>query len=416
MGLSQQAAAERLSVKPSALSNWERGARQISLDLDQLDQLLDGDGVLAGLLWALDTPEGVEPAHVWTHMFEGPSTPVWIWVRSEATSVAAVGEWGVARMEPQLDLGENGAFVTLGVSVAESPVVVSLSEPGWVDFGRGPLPSSVPGAEVLSAFDLLTRSSASGTFMELFVGNMASRLHGKRSREFAAFAAMAPRAVASFVSGLSKPKPLQPVVGDWPSVPDQVDHEGRLRFARLRRARGYSLADTVDQLVKETDISISKETLRRFETDVGQPHDRLLPVALDHVLGAAGNLGVTTIRADSGEGLIGFPPFWKGPVWLEVDGPGGERTIRLTWGDWYRQIRVAPPALVWFTCAMPDVPVRLHADGDLSWSAGVGMRSGAVPINQNWTPVSIDVAQRALSETERAFVRAMRLRQSTNSR
>ena len=206
IGLSQQQAAERLSVKPSALSNWERGARHISIDLEQLDDLLEGGGALAGLLWALGTPEGVEPARVWTHVYPGPSTPVWIWVRSPSPALSIVGEWGVARMEPQLDLGDNGAFFTLGVSVAESPVVVSLSEPGWVDFGRGELPDTIPGAEVLSCLDLLTRSSANGTFMELFVGSMASKLKTRKSREYAALAAMAPKAVASFFSGLYKPK------------------------------------------------------------------------------------------------------------------------------------------------------------------------------------------------------------------
>ena len=115
------------------------------------------------------------------------------------------------------------------------------------------------------------------------------------------------------------------------------------------------------------------------------------------------------------DGLVSFPHFWYGPAWLEINGPGGERNIRLTWGDWYRQLHIEPPALLWFTCAAPDVPLRITADSDLHWSVGVGMRDGAVPINQNWTPVSIDVAQRALFETEHAFARAMRRRQSTPS-
>lgn len=416
LGFSQQKAAERLSVQPSALSNWERGARAISLDYTQLDELLDGGGVLAGLLWSCATPTGIDPSLTWTNVYPGASSPVWAWVRSTEPSLAVVGEWGVARMEVELDLGSNGVFFTLGASVAESPVMVSLSAPGWVDFGRGALPEHLPGAPVLSAFDLFRMSSANGTFMELFVGRMASRLASKKSRDLIAFAAMAPQAAASFFSGLSKPKMIEAENMSWEPLREQMDEIERLRFARLRRSRGLSLAETVDELVKRTDISISKETLRRFETDVGQPHDRLLPVALDQVLGAGGNLAVTPVRADRGEGLITFPPFWTGPVWLELDGPGREREIRLQWGDWYRSIKVAPPALLWCTCSTPETPVRLIADDDVTWSVGVGRRPGAVSIHQNWTPATIDVAQRALGETERAFVNAMRQRLSSNGR
>lgn len=416
LGLSQQRAAERLSVQPSALSNWERGARAISIDHAQLDELLEGDGALAGLLWSYATHTGMDPTTTWTHVFPGPSTPVWCWVRSAAETISVVGEWGVARMEVELDLGPNGVFFTLGVSVAESPAVVTLSEPGWVDFGRGPLPPEIPGAEVLSTFDLFRRSSANGTFMELFVGRMASNLASAKSRDLVAFAAMAPRAVASYFSRLSKPKAIDAQPSGWDPVAEHIDEIDRLRFARLRRSRGMSLADTVDHLIKTTDISISKETLRRFETDVGQPHDRLLPIALDHVLGAGGNLGIMTMRSDQGDGLVTFPPFWTGPVWLEIDGPAMERVVRLHWGDWYRRLTVSPPALLWFTLSTPAVPIRVSAPPDVSWSMGVGRRPGAVSIHQNWTPSTIDAAQRALTETEHAFVRAMRQRQSPKNR
>lgn len=416
LGLSQQKAAERLSVQPSALSNWERGARAISIDHEQLDELLEGDGVLAALLWGCASPSGIEAATSWTHVFPGASTPVWTWIRSRASTLRVTGEWGVARMEAEIDLGPNGVFLAVGASVAESPLVVTLSEPGWVDFGRGPIPTNIPGAEVLSAFDMFRRSSANGTFMELFMGRMANKLLSAKSRDVVAFAAMAPRATASFLSGLSKPKAIEARTMTWEPVPQHMDDVERLRFARLRRSRGLSLADTVDALVKATDISISKETLRRFETDVGQPHDRLLPVALDHVLGAGGNLGITTMRSDNGDGLTTFPPFWTGPVWLELEGAGGERELRLQWGDWFRIVRVAPPALLWFTLSTPEAPIRLVVDGDLKWSMGVGRRAGAVSIHQNWTPATIDVAQRALSETEHAFVKAMRQRLGSKRR
>ena len=47
LGLSQLQVADRLSVKPTALSNWENGTRAISLDIEQIDKALEGGGVLA---------------------------------------------------------------------------------------------------------------------------------------------------------------------------------------------------------------------------------------------------------------------------------------------------------------------------------------------------------------------------------
>ncbi len=411
LGLSQQDVAQRLSVKPSALSNWERGARNISINLERLDELLDGDGVLEGLLWSFGTPKGIRPRHVWTYVYPGASTPVWLWFRSPTARIDVIGEWGVARMEPTFDLGPNGAFVTLSVSVGESPIVIALSEPGWVDFGRGRLPPSIPGAEVVSAVDLLLRSSASGTFMDLFVGNLAGRLRSQRSKEMVTFAAMAPRILGSFVSRRYKSRPDKPAEPEWPPALRVRNDDDRAKFATLRHSRGLSLADVVDLLVKQTDLSISKETLRRFETDVGQPHDRLLPAALDQVLDAAGTLAVEELRRDRGEGLISYPRFWRGPVWLSFEGPAGQWPVTLRWGDWDRTLTVEPPGLFWFTCSTPEAPVRVVADDALTWSGGLGMRAGAVSIHQNWSPATIDVARRALGETERAFVRALQLRQ-----
>lgn len=406
LGLSQQQAADRLAVQPSALSNWEHGTRAISIDVDAIDDSLHGKGVLAGLLWAFGTVDGLDPSPRWTHVFAGHSGPVWLWLRADSDKVRFRGEWGVARVEAEVDLGPNGVFVGVGAAVSESPIIVTVSEPAWVDFGLGPLPKRIPGADVLSAVDLFEKSSASGAFMELFISNLATRLSGPKTSDTDALAGLSPKAVASFLSGHGIPGdteaagPLAPIDG----VDDEAD---RLPFARLRRARGMSLADAVAALVKRADIGISKETLRRFETDVGHPHDRLLPAALDEVLGGAGHLAQTTIRSDTGHGLVSYPPFWHGPVWLEFDGPSVERIVQLEWGPWNRRIRIIPPVLLTFTCSMPEVPVRIKADNDIRWATGLGKRIDAQPIDHNWDPASVTAAQRALSDTESALLRAL---------
>lgn len=412
LGLSQQQVAARLSVKATALSNWENGTRRISLDHEQIDDALDGGGVLGGLLWAFGTPKGLDPNRLWTKVFPGEPTPVWMWIRSPSPRLRLEGEWGVARVDADLELGENGLFMTVGMAVAESPVVVHLSEPSWADFGRGELPSDMPGAPVLAAINQAHRSTAEGTFVEMFFGDLADRFSRSHSRDLAKLHRSSPRSLASFFSAFGrqgqrrKPEP-------WPLLPAADDPVGRLRFARLRRARGLSLLDAAQRLAAVTGVEVSKDTLRRFETDVGEPHHRLLPVGLDQMLGADGHLAVAEIRADRGSGAVRLPPYWTGPVWFDFDGPSeSEQTIVITWGEWSREIRGVLPMLLVYHYSEQGVPLRITASPAVSWRVGVGRRAGATPINQGWVPTSYDAAQRAIAETEDALLISLERGQS----
>jgi transcriptional regulator with XRE-family HTH domain len=406
VGVSQQRLAERLAVQPSAVSNWEGGAREISVDYRLIDAALGAEGVLAELLWAFGTVKGLDPRQSWTKIYPGESSPVWAWFRSPSPSLQLEGEWGVARIDHELQLGSNGLFMTLGASVADSPLVIQLSEPGWVDFGRGELPYQVADAPIVPAAELARRSTASGTFMQLFVGNIFSKLSARPwSREVASFALVAPKTIASFLSGYSRSSEVEHQ-GTWPPLPDGIESVDRMRFARLRRARGLSLVETAHRLASTTGIEVGKDTLRRFETGVGQPHSPLLPVALDHVLGASGHLGIAEIRSDRGSGSARVPPYWYGPIWIALDGPGQEVRFKLRFGDWYRQVRGHLPMLVTIQSWAPESPLRISADSSVTWTVGLGRRVGAVSLDQDWVPASIGAAQRALWETEQALMRA----------
>lgn len=406
LGLTQQKAADRLDVQPSALSNWERDKRHLSLDLGLVDRALEGDGALAGLLWAHGTSEGLDPGHLWTHVFPGDSGPVWVWIRSDVPILALEAEWGVTRIETMLELGENGAFVTVGASVPDSPVVIYLSEPGWADFGSGELPPEIPGAPVLSAVRMFERSSADGAFMELFRTNMMAKLTS-RSDEVVQLAEEVPTSVASYVSGINRRIPGEQPTRSWPPQPEGIDAVDRRRFARLREARGISLPRLSARLAEVAGIDVGRDTLRRFETGVGEPHDPMLPVALDHVLGADGRLAMLQIRSGRGSGAVRFPRYWRGPVWLQLDAPHTGAAVVLRRGNWQRNLPTGGNDLVsvhWFD---PDVPVRIHADPSVAWSVGIGRRAAAEPIDQNWEPITADVAQQALSETQQAILAAL---------
>lgn len=404
LGLSQQQVADRLSVKPTALSNWENDARAVSIELGQVDEALDGGGTLKGLLWGFGTPEGLDATTLWTKTFPGEASPAWLWIRSPAKHLHFMGEWGVARVDIDLELGPNGLFMTVPVSVPTSPIIVLLSEPGWVDFGRGELPVDVPGAPVISAISRAQRSSSNGSFTDMFFGNMADRFSRSRSRELAR---LSRRSLVSFFTSFGSGVERATEV-PWPSVPVEPDAADRRRFAQLRLARGLSLVDAVQRLSDETGTDVSKDTLRRFETDVGEPHDRLLPVALDHTLGADGQLCLLELRADRGSGAVRVPTFWTGPVWIEFEGSDRDVTVQLTWGDWNREVSGVLPLRLAYHYAEPSVSLRISADPDVSWRFGIGRRDGAVPINQGWNPVSVDVAREAIDETEAALLAALR--------
>lgn len=403
LGLTQHQAAERLNVQPSSLSNWERGTRAISLDTVEVDRALDGESVLGGILWAFGTPRGLEPGRMWTKVYPGPSHAVWVWIRAESSTVELVGEWGLARVATELDLGPNGAFLTLGASVPDSPIVLRFNEPAWADFGVGPFPSNVPAASVVDAVHIFEASSADGEFMDLFRTSVAEKL-ARRSLDVVAWAQRVPRSVASFMSGLGGQKSSGERVIDLRT--EGITAIERRRFAALRRARQLSLMQVSDRLSRYAQLETSRDTLRRFETDVGRPHDPMLPVALDHVLGAEGRLVVHELRARSGVGSVTFPRYWRGPVWLEISAPG-PRSISLERGNWCRTVEVdgsASLSVHWFE---PTVPLRIAAPDDVGWSVGIGLRADAISIDHNWAPVDVGVAKRAVSEIEDAIQAAL---------
>lgn len=399
LGWTQQQVADRLNVRPNALSNWERGERTMSIDARILDQALEGGGLLADLLWSHGTPEGIEPGRIWSWVFPGASRPVWMWLRSTTARMALEAEWGVTRLEAVFDLRPNGLFLTVGASIPDSPVVVQLSAPGWVDFGSGTLPPEVPGAEVVAAVDLLQRSSARGPLMDMFSSTLEAKV-ASRAPGAIDLAENVPGAIDSYLDrGAASRR------GAWSLDPEGIEAIERRRFARLRRARGLSMAALAARVNELTDLDISRDTLRRFETDIGRPHDPQLPVAIDHALGAGGRLTTLDLRSGRGEGSVQFPPYWRGPFWVEFDGFEGAWPVSavLRRGHWHREVELDGPQLVcahWFD---PVVPLRISAPTELRWSVGVGRRARAKAIDQNWVPTNVDVAKRAVSDIEEAI-------------
>ncbi|MGH1491645.1 MAG: helix-turn-helix transcriptional regulator [Acidimicrobiales bacterium] len=420
-GISQRELADELGVARTAVTNWEQGSRMVSLDFERVDQTLQADGVLAGLLWSFDTPSGMQARHVWSSVYPGASSPVWMWIRCSTPTIAIEAEWGFYRFEGEVAPGENGLLVTLGVSIEQSPVVVQLSSPGWVDFGRGVVPPDVPGAPEVDPVSLVVPSSASGDFSEMLSSDIAKQFAESPTPEVAGLGEEGLKPVESLIgrSRAADRSARQPsgAARVWPSISEGLEVPERARFKALREARGLSLIETSRRLAEVTGTKASKDTLRRFEDDKGDPHDRLLQVALDQVLGGNGHLAVMEIASGHGPGTVKIPHYWTGPVWLAFSAAPGvsstkkpddadTRIVDLQWGSWRRRIDGDLPLLV--VSHAPLAPLRLATDKSTHWTVGVGRRAGAIPINHRWLPDSIDTTHDALSEYQRTLYGALR--------
>jgi transcriptional regulator with XRE-family HTH domain len=218
--------------------------------------------------------------------------------------------------------------------------------------------------------------------------------------------------VASFLNEMARPQ-LSP--RPWPPLPERVGELERARFARLREARKLSLAETATRLRTATGASVGKDTLRRFESGKGEPHDLLLPARLDHVLRANGHLAVMAVLSSERSGTVTFPDFWDGPVWLEFERGDGDSTSRsvadLEWSGWRRTVEGDPPLLV--ICHGAPRSLRVTTAPGVRWVAGLGRRAGATPIDHGWVPNSVDTTRQAIEQYQGVLIDAMKRRRPT---
>jgi transcriptional regulator with XRE-family HTH domain len=383
-----------------------------SIDIERIDAVVDANGVLAGMLWAFGTPEGIEPNHIWTNVFPGDSSPVWMWLRHSQESLHLRAEWGIYGIDDEIQLGHNGLIVTLGASIPESPLVVQLSDAGWVDFGRGQPPEHIDGLPVVDAMQLMTSSSAKGDFANLLSATIVERFENEPPHEIATLPQETQKSMETFLGQVDQ-NGAAPPVGSWPVLREGIDQIDRSRFREMRQARRLSFADVRQRLADQTNITVGKDTLSRFEKGTGEPHEPLLPVALDHVLGGNGRLVLAELSSGTGPGAVTVPDFWKAPVWLAFSGDAAEFVVELRWGEWRRRLEGPLPQLV--ICHSAMAPLRIIADPEVHWTVGVGRRSGAMPINHGWVPASVDTANAALSTYQDALLDAVRHHNDRNT-
>lgn len=404
-GLTQRDLADRIGRAPSAISAWESSHTHPSVSLAALDTAMGADGALASLLWSAKTPQELAPRRTWTHIAREPRTTTWIWLRSQpGADIEIEWEWGISSVRAVLSPDVYGVILTVPLHMPEQPLVVHLSPPGWVDFGRGELPRRPPGIRVIDARTLVTPVAYDSVALgDLLPGSTLTPdalpapilTEGHPARRLLSFAIRATR-----LSGRRHPEPVPPLLTPRPVGTDPM--------AAFRRARGLSYRSLSERLARELGVTASADTLRRLEQGLAQARDQRLEGAVDQVLGADGRLCSGEIRrAVHGPGTVQFPPFWSGPVWLEFPHVDGPTPVALRWGGWQKDLRLTGPSAVRTHCVTPQEPLRVDISRRSRWSAGLGWWDEAHPVDRNWIPTTAEramiVRDYAIAQLEATF-------------
>ena len=182
MGWTQDDVARTVRVSRAAVTSWEIDARRTpARALEDLDFACVAGGCLVDLVRAAGSPQRSRdgawvagPRRYWGHVFLGEPGPVWAWVRPAASDrVAGYSRTGMLGMRFDEETGPDGIFLTEPYASSLMPLRVKLSEPGWVDFGRGTIPSWLErplktSAGLADAEVIIARHPAIGSYVQGF--------------------------------------------------------------------------------------------------------------------------------------------------------------------------------------------------------------------------------------------------------
>lgn len=388
--------AAAVGVTRAALANWEADQRRPSSgDLAALDAAMGAGGSLLGLCNATGTPSALGVDRTWWHQFSAGSGPCWAWVRTgEAPARIRVhARWATLEIDVERDCGAEGVILTLPVSTAETPLCVTIDEPGWVDFGNGVIPGSfqIPSSSVVPA---IRRVSPGEPVVALFAAGVKAVL--KRRGDWVervdetvglstAWRTEAQRGDQAADLRSQEPCTGPPPLSQWPGV-----RYRRLREARVQSRREASLA--VSALWPEQPLTEGQ--LETFEGG-GRPRIEHLAERLDLVYRAGGRTFVSATRVDptSSGWQLRLPDWWLGPVWVqpfrEEPSAAEQAKIGIQWGPWQKWIRTRSHA-VFSTHKMrlgPSAPRVLLPEG-WALAGGIGAHPAAAPIDFGWWPIS----------------------------
>lgn len=406
--------AAALGVSPSAVANWESGLRTPGSEmLEAIDSHYRAGGAIVDLTRALGSPTALDPRSEWWHNYSHQGGPAWAWVRLDGSGVGRLEfRWGPLHMRLEREIDHRGVLVTVPASVANPPVQAAVHPAGWVDFGRGRLPSQlgIPRVNAVSHVQLV--DPADHTLWIIISrlrpaldrdGGWAEKLRGL----------LAPRGDLVPDEVTRGPAPIEATdltgaarvsagIGNWSGT----------RYRVLREARCLSQADAARRVSRLAPASpVTDDQIALFESG-GHPRVADLAARLDVVYGADGQSlrwEVPVSPGPDGSAVVYPPPWWAGPVWLTPGaGPGadaGPGEVVLRWAPWERRLRLQPGTTVTTRKgAGQDQPLIVELPPGWTLTAGVGAEPGAVDVNHGWHAMDRASADRIFNFYHRVYL------------
>lgn len=432
LGWTQHDVAEVVHASVATVSSWETDTRRIPLgSLERLDAEFGAGGCLVDLVRAIGTPSGFwtydgdqnlvpQPRRYWGHVFPGPPGPVWAWVRpAHGSWLSACCHMGAAGLRIEAETGPEGAFFDSWYSSPHWLHHVVLTNPGWVDFGRG-VPPAWLGRPVKTTACL--RDLEIVNPRDLQVGFFAEELRRRdrgdpatlreRLRELAG-----PQRWDALEAQLRTARPAPELAGSiWTQSdprPPETPGQRRVLHRRLRRARGLSLADTAEAVTRLLPDGARPVTL-------GQVHNyesgrtsrvRYLPALLDTVYGAFGWSSCERVPVEpTGPGSVQalFPDFWTGPVSVTAI-PAARAALSGTITFIQRAWKLdrdlpAGPTSFWFCRVADETPLRVQVPPGWIVQARIGQAIDAIDANRDWLPVDEAAADEIFTTVVHAWL------------
>lgn len=389
-----------VGVDSSTISRWEAGDRQPDLySIRALDRELNAGGAFEDLTFALRTPQTLRPKYSWSHNYPPGGSPVWAWVRTPPTpesTVEIVASWGGYSFALAATNGRTGIILTSPTSVANPAATIDLDTAGWVDFGRGTPPPWLPiqNCDVLKIGEIETEPFTHT--LRRLAAHVKSLLaaNGRSASEFAEFLGQSAGVVASALGADPPETRVWPIPRFTRSHHRQTPSGRRLR--EIRTGRGYSLREVealARNLPTREDVpDLTLHELRAAETRWSarriSKRSHLLG-RLDVIYRADGDLVCQRLGETATPAQLRFPPYWVGPVWLQLSGREGTTTrFELRWGPHRRLHDTEVESIVTCRQSQPDqVPLHVVAEPLARVSWGIGRRDDAIDINSDWLPV-----------------------------
>lgn len=438
-GRSAAEVARVMGFARSAIVMWEkgdRGRRQAEFvnTVKDYGRALDLSphevDALVGLWQAAGTPRIAHARADWAHNYDAQYGPVWAWVRtrSKHDQFAGAAQWGPFQTRFDASASGNGLIIQAPTSAPNPPFTITLTEPGWSDFGEGHVPEQVASRlgitylrlgtfvgpkTVWTATDWLSDSDhrylqptiletahlATRLGMRWVFGQNRSSRHALDGGEVEATAP--PGAKVSDELGLLSQLLVLPATAQ-----------------EIREARGMSRAEAARRSTEyEPRIPVTTNMIEELEYNGRIPSPPRTLTRLDMVYHADGRFGVdrtfhssTHGASSDGTHAITFARYWRGPVWIQTrhDDPLAVCTVELTWGPWRRRQRIQANGVLTTRKATTDAPpLRVRVPPGWHVVAGLGAIPTALDINQGWYPHDIVGAISLIREGVRSVRRAL---------